>query len=208
MSRLFRTITAATAAILLVLMLLPGGASAHESRKVGKYQVVVGFTTEPPIEGEKNGVDFRVTNGDNNQPVEGLEETVKVELSYKGTTRVMDLRPLFRDPGHYTADLIPTAPGQYSFRFFGTIEELQIDERFQSGPGTFNDVHTAQDLQFPDRLPAVREIAGVVPATQQMALQARDSASAAQNLATAALVIGALGILSGAGAAIIALRNR
>ncbi|MDO8673482.1 MAG: hypothetical protein Q7O66_18900, partial [Dehalococcoidia bacterium] len=169
MSRFFRLLAAASTVILFTAALLPGSASAHETRKAGKYTLVVGFMVEPPIEGEKNGVDFRVTNADTNQPVEGIEKTLKVEIGFKTSTTVMPLRTIFRDPGHYTADLIPTAPGQYAFRFTGAIEGLQIDERFQSGPGTFGDVASSVDLQFPDKLPALREIAGVLPATQQAA---------------------------------------
>ncbi len=208
MRRLSKLLTAVATLGLVLAVLLPATASAHESRKVGKYQLAVGFITEPAIEGVKNGVDFRVTNAETNQPVEGVEKTLKVEMAYKGTTKTMDLRTLFRDPGHYTADLIPTAPGQYVFRFTGTIEGLQVNERFESGPGRFNDVESSVELQFPDKLPAIREIAGVVPATQKTAQEAKDSASSAGTLALVAIVMGALGIVSGAGSAAIALRKR
>lgn len=207
MLRLHRLLAAATI-ISLVLALVPALASAHESRKVGKYQLTVGFIAEPAVEGVKNGVDLRVTNTENNQPVEGVEKTLKVELIYKGTSKTMDLRTLFRDPGHYTADLIPTAPGQYAFRFFGAIEGLQVNERFESGPGRFNDVESSGELQFPEKLPEIREIAGVVPATQKAAAEAQDSASSARALAVIAVVLGALGIVSGAGSAVLALRKR
>lgn len=207
MPRLPRLLTAATM-IGLLLASLPALASAHESRQLGKYQLVVGFMVEPAVEGVKNGVDLRVTNTENNQPVEGVEKTLKVELIYKGTSRVMDLRTLFRDPGHYTADLIPTAPGQYAFRFFGAIEGLQVNERFESGPGRFGDVGSSAELQFPEVLPELREMAGVVPATQKAAQAAQDSASSARTLAIAAMVMGALGIVSGVGATAIALRKR
>lgn len=208
MPRLLKLLTAFAMILLVLAMLLPATALAHERRNVDKYQLVVGFIVEPAIEGVKNGVDFRVTNTENNQPVEGLEKTLKVEIAYKGTTKVMDLRPLFRDPGHYTADLIPTAPGQYVFRFSGAIEGLQVNERFESGPGRFNDVQSSGELQFPERLPEIREIAGVVPAIQKAALDAQDIASSSRTLAVAAIVVGALGILSGAGSAAIALRKR
>ncbi|MDO8688734.1 MAG: hypothetical protein Q7R39_01755, partial [Dehalococcoidia bacterium] len=174
----------------------------------GKYTLVVGFMVEPPIEGEKNGVDFRITNYDTNQPVEGIEKTLKVEIGFKTSTTVMPLRTIFRDPGHYTADLIPTAPGQYAFRFTGAIEGLQVDERFQSGPGTFGDVASSVDLQFPDKLPALREIAGVLPATQQAATGAQETASSARTLALVASVLGGLGIVLGAGSIAMSLRKR
>lgn len=208
MKRLVRLLSSIVTIALAFTMLLTATASAHESRKVGKYQVVVGFLTEPPIEGEKNGVDLRVTNTESNQPVEGLEKTLKVEIAYKGTTKAMELRPLFRDPGHYTADLIPTQPGQYAFRFSGDIEGLEVNESFQSGPGKFNDVQSSVDLQFPDKLPAMREVAGVTGANQQAAAEARDNASSAKALAVIGIALGAVGIMAGAGSAAVALRKK
>ena len=78
---------------------------------------------EPAYEGQKNGVSLRVTKRDSiTEPVEGLEDTLQVEVTHlpSDTSREMPLRTIFGDPGHYTADLIPTAPGHYRFRFFGT----------------------------------------------------------------------------------------
>ena len=59
-------------------------------------------------------------------PVEGLEQTLQVEITHAptGVSRVLDLRPVFGKPGDYTADLIPTAQGVYEIRVFGSIEEL------------------------------------------------------------------------------------
>jgi len=208
LSSFFRLLAAACTIFLFAAPFMPGSASAHETRKAGKYTLVVGFLVEPAVEGVKNGVDFRVTNADTNQPVEGVEKTLKVEVAFKTTTAVMPLRTIFREPGHYTADLIPTAPGQYAFRFTGSIEGLQVDERFQSGPGTFGDVGSSLDLQFPDRLPAIREIAGVVPATQQTAISAQDTAASARTLATLGSVLGGVGIVLGASALAVALRKR
>lgn len=208
MLRLLKVLMAVAMVGLIPSMLWPAVASAHESRKLGKYQLVVGFIAEPAVEGVKNGVELRVTNTENNQPVEGLEKTLKVEVAHKGISKVMDLRAIFRDPGHYTADLIPTAPGQYAFRFFGTIEGLQVNERFESGPGRFNDVGSSGELQFPERLPEIREIAGVVPAVQKAAMEAQDSASSARTLALVAIAVGTLGVLSGVLSMAVALSKR
>jgi hypothetical protein len=96
--------------------------------------------------------------------------------------RVLNLRSLYRDPGHYTADLIPTAPGQYRFRFFGTIQAMTVQETFdsKSGGGQFDDVESSVDLQFPARLPEIREIANALRGAQQNAQQAQDTALVAQ----------------------------
>lgn len=175
-------------------VLWPGLALAHERRDVGPYLFVVGFIAEPAIEGEKNGVDLRITRG--GQPVEGVEKTLKVEITHvpTGVKKTFDLRTIFRDPGHYTADLIPTAPGQYRFRFFGAMESAQVNETFESGPGRFGDVEPAVALQFPQPLPALA-------ALQEQAAQARMDAAKAKTAAdgagTPGLVLGIIGVVAG-----------
>lgn len=206
-------------AVMAVLSLLATAAYAHERRTVGRYQLVVGFIAEPALEGVKNGVDLRVTNTETTQPVEGVQDTLQVEVTYvpTGASKVMRLRAIFGEPGHYTADLIPTAPGHYRFRFFGTIEGMQVNETFdsRSGGGGFNDVEPAGDIQFPDRLPAMRELDGVVRGALEASQQAQDSATDAKNsagtastLAVVGIVLGAIGIASGVGAAVLVLRRR
>ena len=188
---------------------------AHEQRDVGQYQFAVGFIAEPAYEGLKNGVDLRVSR--ENEPVEGLEETLQVEITHvpTGASKAMNLRTIFRDPGHYTADLIPTAPGQYRFRFFGTIEGMEVDETFESGPDTFGNIESSEELQFPEPLPAVLEIEGAVRGAQATAQEAQDAAIQADNSASSAstlgiigIVFGAVGIVSGIGGMVLSMRRR
>jgi hypothetical protein len=143
-------------------------------------------------------------------PVEGLEATLQVEVTHipTGVSKVMPLRSVFGEPGHYAADLIPTAPGQYRFRFFGTIEGMDVDETFESGPDTFNNIGSSQELQFPEPLPAVREIGGAVRGTQATAQEAQDSASSASTLGMVGIVLGAAGIMFGIGGVVLSMRRR
>jgi hypothetical protein len=178
---------------MLLLLALPANASAHERRDVGagKYQVVVGFITEPAIEGEPNGVDFRVTNKETNKPVEGVEKTLKVALQAGGgAPKEMPLRARFGQPGAYTADLIPTRAGAYIFTFTGDIEGAAINERFESGPGRFNDVTSAETLQFPEP----------VASASVLQRQLRDAEARAQQATTfgyAGVGLGLLGTVVG-----------
>jgi hypothetical protein len=199
------------AILLPVLVSATRTAVAHERREVGAYQLVVGFLTEPAFEGLKNGVDLRVLARETQQPVEGLERTLQVELTYvpSGVAKVLRLRTIYREPGHYTADLIPTVPGHYRFRFFGTLAETPVNETFDSraGGGQFDDVDASADLQFPERLPAMREVQNAVRGTQQTAQQAQDTALTAQagltsvqTIAIVGAVLGALGVAMGIGA--------
>jgi hypothetical protein len=199
-----------------------GTAHAHERRAVGEYEFVVGFIVEPAFEGIKNGVDLRVqipagAEGEAPTPVVGLEETVQVEVTHipSGVSAVMSLRTIFRDPGHFTADLIPTAPGPYRFRFFGLVEDLTVDETLESGEDTFNSREPAEGIQFPESQPQMREVAsalrGTQDATQQAlaaAQQAEAAAASARLLAVIGMVLGAFGILFGVGSVVLARRQR
>ncbi len=207
------------AVMLTILGLTTSAATAHERRDVGPYQFVVGFLTEPAFEGLKNGVELRVLQAETQQPVEGLEHMLQVEITYvpSGVAKVLRLRTIYREPGRYTADLIPTAPGQYRFRFIGSITGTAVNETFDSraGGGQFDDVEASADIQFPERLPTMREMQGAVRGAQQTAQQAQDAALAAQAGITSAqtfaiigTVLGALGIATGVGAAVVATRKR
>jgi len=203
---------------LMTFVSLGATAYGHARREAGPYRLVVGFLVEPAYEGLKNGVDLRVLRADTEAPLEGLQDTLQVEVTYVPSmvAKVLKLRAIYRDPGHYTADLLPTAPGQYRFRFFGKIQDLTVQETFdsKSGGGQFDDVESSADLQFPVRLPEIREIANALRGTQQAVQQAQDTALAAQVGLTSArtfamigIVLGALGCAMGV-VAIVTFRKR
>jgi hypothetical protein len=210
------------AAVLFALFLAYSTAYAHERRMVGQYQFIVGFFVEPAYEGQKNGVDLRVSipaeeEGGEAAPVEGVEETLQVEVTHvpSGVSRVMELRSIFGDPGHYTNDWVPTAPGQYRFRFFGTIEELEVDEVFESGEGRFGDILTGEDLHFPEEVPEAREMESAVRGAQttadealDAASQVEDAAASARTMATIGLILGAVGTVAGVGGVAMAMRRQ
>jgi len=110
-------------------------------------------------------------------PVEGLEQTLQVEVTYvpTSTSKTMDLIAVYGDPGHYVAYLIPTAPGHYRFRLIGTIEGDEIDETFESraGGGNFDDVRAMTGLHFPEPQPSLRELESAVRGAQETAQQAQ-----------------------------------
>lgn len=204
LSRVFMLTAVAMAAVFSTTAV----ALAHEQRDAGSYHFVVGFIVEPSFEGQMNGVDLRVTRKSDGKPVEGLEKTLKVEITHTptNTTKTFDLRTIFRDPGHYTNDMLLTAPGQYRFRFFGSIEQAQVNEAFTSGSG-FEDVDSSAEIQFPQQLPAVREVAGAVKGAQQAAEQAHDQAGTARTLGIVGVVLGAAGIAAGVGAVVLSRRR-
>lgn len=103
---------------------------------VGPEQEHSNAETEEHTEEENNGIN-------------GLEDTLQIEVSFGPASRVLNLQPVLGEPGYYTADLIPMRPGDYTFRVFGTIEGVEIDETFSAADGQFSTVEPIEDIQFP-----------------------------------------------------------
>ena len=155
-------------------------------------------------------------------PVAGLEETLQVEVTHVASeaSRVLALHADLYEPGRYTADLIPTTPGVYQFRVLGTIEGTPVDQPFLSrgGGGGFDDIRSSAGLQFPEELPSARELESAVRGAIGTAQQAQDTALAASEddgddsganiLLILAIVLGALGVVSGVGGAVIAVKKK
>ena len=198
---------AAIVCAVIVLAVVPSVVSAHGGREVGEYELTVGFFVEPAFEGEKNGVDLRVRDHDE-AGVEGVEETLEVEVIQGDQSVVLPLRAVFNDAGHYTADFFPTVAGQYTFRFFGTIGDLAVDESFTSEVDGFGNVRPTEDVQFPLRIASGRELQSAVSGATDAANEADDAASGAASRANVALVLGVLGLLAGGGSLAMSMRKR
>lgn len=145
----------------LALVFAQGG-SAHEGRTVGdgKYELVVGFLTEPAYTGEMNGIDLQVFDlsqaspaagdaGEAGAPVEGLEDTLKVEIIYGDQKMDLPIEGRWKTPGAYDGWVIPTAAGDYTFHITGTIGGTAIDESFTSSPDGFGSVADRTTIEFP-----------------------------------------------------------
>ncbi len=206
----FITAFALLAASIGLAGIQPGNALAHERRDIGKYQVVVGFQSEPAIQGEMNGALIRVSvPSEGSRPVEGLADTLKAQVAFGGgQPKAFALKATRNEPGVYHADFIPTRAGTYIFTFSGTIDGTQVDERFESGPGRFNDVDAAETVQFPEAIPAGNDVARATRAATQRAEEADAAAASARTIGTAGVGVGVLGILIGAAAFATAASRR
>ncbi len=145
-----RRVLFALAAFALAAMALvqPFAASAHETREVATdYSFVVGFIGEPAIQGDTNGIWLEVTSAE--APVPGLADTLQAQVIFGEETRDMTLTPAFGEDGVYEAVFIPTAPGDYTFRFFGQVNGVDVDETFTSSPEGFDAVRARSELEFP-----------------------------------------------------------
>ena len=155
-----RTVVLSVSAACILFLAAP--AMAHETRTEGGVQSVVGWATEPAYVGYPNAVQLRLSTG--GAPITNLgPDELKVEVFFGDQkTAPLPLEPAFGSPGEYRAPLMPTRPGDYSFRFFGTIRGAAYDQTFKSGEETFDAPKNPADVSFPAKDPTVGELAARV----------------------------------------------
>jgi len=169
-------------------------ALGHEHRSVGPYTFVVGWINEPAYVNAANGLSLDVTEASSSKPVEGLATSLHAEVIVGGGAKklALDLATDEESPGHYAGSFIPTKTGDYIFHIFGDVGSTKVDERFESGPNTFDEVISTDPLQFPDRVPANADLAARLDLLQTLVI--------------AAILIGALALLVSVGG--LAMRRR
>jgi hypothetical protein len=86
---------------------------------------------------------------DTGDMIEGAEETLQLKVTFGPQSKLLKLRPVPDEPGHYIADLIPTRPGAHLFHVSGMIEDTPVDETFTSAGGQSDTVEPIEDIQFP-----------------------------------------------------------
>ncbi len=160
MTRLI-SLVAATLVVVSSFAIYGGTAAAHERRMVGPYQFVVGWLNEPAYVGLMNSLDLRVTDTRVTpaKAVEGLEKTLTVDLQTGGLGPLpLTVTARFGTPGAYNGYVMPTATGTYIFTIKGKIDTLDVNEKFESGPGRFGDIESTTALQYPNKVPAAEEL--------------------------------------------------
>jgi hypothetical protein len=186
---------ASSIAILLALLSAPSISLAHERRTVagGKYDVVVGWDTEPAYADQKNAASIRISKAGTNpaEPITGADKTLKVDIRNGAQTRTFDLRTVFGQPGYYVADILPTRDGDYIWTFMGSIGDDKISEKFDTADGKFDKVQPVTGLAFPVALPDPSQVNADVQS-------ARAAGQSAQTTALIGVALGVLGILAAA----------
>jgi len=209
---------AAIAAAFALLLVVPGTASAHEERTIGKYHFAVGFGDEPAYTGLKNSVQLLLRDS-RDRPVTKLTDTLKVEVIYGAQKTTLPLEPFFEIgefgiPGDYRAWFFPTEPGRYSFRFTGSIKGQSVDASFTSGPTTFSEVEDPTPVQLPVKEPSAaqvaarldREVPRLSSAVDAASRRASDQAHSARPIAFIGLGVGVLSLVV-AGFAVVRSRR-
>jgi hypothetical protein len=216
----------------LLLQSLAPIASAHGHTSASGFNFVIGWANEPTLVGQPNAVALFVYDADGKPITDIPAEAIKVVVSTAGQdSQSLSLAPAFDveegfgTPGEYSTDLIPTAPGDYTFHFTGTIHDKAIDVSMTSGDETFDAAVSAGDLEFPVKQPTLTEVGtrldridGRLDALQSAApapgaiADAQAGATAASSAADRALLIGTVvggaGLVLGLVAIAIAIRAR
>jgi copper resistance protein C len=92
---------------------------------VGDYQIEMGWSTEPPITGQRNGIIVNVTKVEE-EPVENVSNLV-ISVAYGGQTKNLTLQPLGEDtPGQFVAPILPSIPGQYTINLGGKLGDTGV----------------------------------------------------------------------------------
>ena len=178
------------AAVLGAIIFPAASASAHGHTTVGDYELVIGFRVEPAFQGEPNGLDLRVTNKTTKEPVKDLGETLRAEIIYGASKREVAIRPQWGQDGAYTADVLPSEAGDYTWHIWGDLNGTPLDVTMTSGEKTFGAVKAKSETAFPtvDATPAE---------LSRQAADAAQSARTALDVAIAGVLVGAAGLAVG-----------
>jgi hypothetical protein len=174
----------------MVALSLPGMVFAHGQTQVGDYALEIGFHNEPVYQGDPNSLDLFVTNSKTNEKVNGLENTLQVEIIFGSSRKQLTLTPQDGVDGGYTAPLIPTDLGDYTWHIWGTINGTPADVSMTSSPTTFGSVEAKADYAFPGTEPALADL-------QAQTTTAASSAQLAMMLGVAGTVLGVAGLAVG-----------
>ncbi len=179
----------ALVAVLTSLVALPATSFAHERRTIagGKYDVVVGWESEPPFVNQRNAAGIRISKAGTNPavPVTGAEQTLQVQIRQGSQTRQFPLRAVFGQPGYYVVDIVPTRAGDYVWTFTGSIGADQVNEAFDTADGKFDGVSASSAIEFPV----------AAPDPEQMTLQLQSAEALGQRALLVAYVGVALGVV-------------
>jgi len=164
---------------------------AHETRNVGAVTLRVGWLNEPTYSSSVNAVQlFAAKKGGG--AIADAKLTVVVLFGAKDSTTktaALTLNASDETPGEYTAPIVPSRPGTYTFHITGDAGGTTIDQFFTSSETTFDNVKDPTADEFPAKDPTNGQLAE--------RLNASDSkVSSLESKGTIAIVALALAVLA------------
>jgi len=120
---------------------------AHTTVEVEQYKIEVGWGIEPPVEGIRNNLVFKITEpGETEGSYKGVTSVFKnldATVMYGGASKNIDINSDPR-PGYYFSPLIPTKTGSYMMDLKGDIHGTVVDVQIP-----VEDVESTSVLDFP-----------------------------------------------------------
>jgi hypothetical protein len=203
MPRALLRAAAATVCGALAIGLMASPALAHEQRTVGAYKFTVGWQHEPTYVDVENAVQVFLHDAKGNAIDDlGTPVTLKLQVIFgTQTSPFLTLLPSF-DPdtglgmhGEFDAPITPTAAGNYTFHFTGTVNGQAIDERFTSSDSTFNPVQDPTGIEFPAKDPTAHELSQGLQALSPRIGAAASKATSAHSTATMGETLGIIALV-------------
>lgn len=214
----------AIAVISIGIATSPEHGAARERRFLlnDRFEFEVGFLNEPPYEGEPNGLFVRLIDyqaptptptpedgavtptPDPNatpppEPTPGPVTEFKAEVMFGVQTRPLELHQDPDDPTIYRSEFVPTQPGDYIFRIFGTLDGVEFSEEFRSSNNTFPGVIATGSMQFPAQIPVGQ---GLIDALAD----ADERTDRARTFGVVGIALGVLGLLAGGVSVVLSRR--
>jgi hypothetical protein len=231
---------AVAAGTLLALATSFAVASAHFVFTAGKYRIAVGWQFEPAggtdtYVGSPNAIQVFIDIPSATNPIGTPVSTLNQDCTHPdfqvtvtvGTTTSSPFCPVplhDADTGNgrldeYDYALIPTVVGTYTFRLFGTINGVPINQTVASGPTTFDSIADSSAVQFPVAVPAPaavatkvdavsRRVASALASAQSASTTAGDAKTSASGATTLAIIAILAAVLLSALNLVIGLRRR
>ena len=144
-----------------------------------------------------------VTHAADGDPINDPGARLTATVSYGDQTQEFPLAPTYDaasgtgTPGEYAALVIPTAPGDYTFRVTGSVEGVKVALKVKSSPKTFSPVEEASAVQFPVKVPGTEQVAQKLDAQLPrlaVADEVSSEVSSAKTMGYAGIAVGAVGI--------------
>ncbi len=201
-------------------------AYAHNETEAGDIRIIGGWTTEPPLVGQLNGIVLQVVRISDGSPITNAFSSVDVNVVKGGERKALSVSPT-EEAGVYVADIIPTQLGQYAVTLQGTISGQQLNTQLE-----IEDVEDSRSLNFPqstdggtgvpqdfvEQMQAViSDLTAQIDSASTAAEEARDAAQTASETtagikaeADRAYLVGLVGIgvgVAGIAIAAVALRK-
>lgn len=133
--------------VLLFVIGMIAPSFAHTTVEVEQYKIEVGWAIEPPIEGIRNDLVFKITEpGETEGSYKGVTSVFKnldATIMYGGASKKIEIDSDPR-PGYYFSPLIPTKTGSYMMDLKGDIRGTAIDVQIP-----IEDVESTSVLDFP-----------------------------------------------------------